>query len=79
VKGDSWGGKLQDTHVAWQLAGVFALDIAAYAVMSNHFHVIVRMDAERAGGSAMAAWQTGPDPLQQRVETLALDQIEKFQ
>jgi hypothetical protein len=30
------------------LADVFAMDICAYAVMSNHLHIVLRLDAEQA-------------------------------
>ena len=53
---DAHSGNNYDHRRGWiverikQLAGVFAIDVAAYAVMSNHFHVVVRIDAERARG-----------------------------
>ncbi|MEM9069383.1 MAG: transposase [Myxococcota bacterium] len=34
----------------FELAGIFAVDLHAYAVMSNHVHIVVRVDKERAEG-----------------------------
>lgn len=51
---DAVTGKSYEHRRGWivdrvkQLAGVFAIDVAAYAVMSNHYHLVLRVDAERA-------------------------------
>ncbi len=53
---DRYSGQSYEHRRGWivervkQLAGVFAIDVAAYAVMSNHYHLVVRIDAERAAG-----------------------------
>jgi len=53
---DHLAGKNYDHRRGWivervkQLASVFAIDVAAYAVMSNHYHLVLRVDAERAQG-----------------------------
>ncbi|MEW8087875.1 MAG: hypothetical protein AB2652_20890 [Candidatus Thiodiazotropha endolucinida] len=43
------------------LAELFAIDICAYAVMSNHYHIILHVDPERAAGwseqDVIACWE----------------------
>ena len=54
---DEYAGKDYFHRKAWvierlqTLSGVFAIDLCAYAVMSNHYHLVLRVDAARA-----AAW-----------------------
>ncbi|MAK90060.1 MAG: transposase, partial [Oleibacter sp.] len=31
-----------------ELPGIFAIDIAAYAIMSNHYHVVLHVDKDAA-------------------------------
>lgn len=50
---DAYSGQSFEHRRGWiaeraqQLAGVFAVDVAAYAVMSNHYHLVLRIDTER--------------------------------
>ena len=51
---DSYSGKNYDHRRGWveslmfELEAVFAIDIAAFAVMSNHLHLVLRVDIETA-------------------------------
>ena len=51
---DHYTGKSYEHRRQWvegrllQLADIFTIDIYAYAVMSNHLHVVLNVDAERA-------------------------------
>ena len=51
---DQYSGENYDHRRSWleelflKIASVFAIDIAAFAVMSNHLHVVLRIDAEKA-------------------------------
>jgi len=51
---DSYSGKNYDHRRAWvesllfELEAVFAIDIATFAVMSNHLHLVLRVDIEKA-------------------------------
>ena len=44
------------------LTSVFAIDLCAYAVMSNHYHVVVRIDRDQARAwsqdEVIARWMT---------------------
>jgi len=51
---DSFSGKSYEHRKGWvlerleALTAVFAVDICAYAVMSNHYHLVVRLHREQA-------------------------------
>ncbi len=49
---DSLTGKNYEHRKAWvverlaELTGIFAIDICAYAIMSNHHHLVLRIDKD---------------------------------
>ncbi len=51
---DAVTGQCFEHRLGWietrirELASVFTIDVAAYAVMSNHYHAVLRVDAARA-------------------------------
>jgi REP element-mobilizing transposase RayT len=64
---DSLTGKNYEHRKEWvivrlrELAEIFAIDICAYAVMSNHYHLVLRVDRQKAEewGSVQVAEQWG--------------------
>jgi REP element-mobilizing transposase RayT len=64
-----------------ELASIFAIDVAAYSVMSNHYHIVLRVDEERTADwteeEVLRRWTqlfTGP-LLVQRYLTVARDDM----
>jgi REP element-mobilizing transposase RayT len=53
---DAYSGKDYSHRKQWaidrleQLCSIFAIEVCAYAVMSNHYHLVLHVDAERARG-----------------------------
>ena len=51
---DHFTGKSYEHRKQWiidklqELTGIFAIDISAYSVMSNHYHIVLRINAELA-------------------------------
>jgi len=54
---DRFSGQNYDHRKQWivdqikHLSSVFAIDVCAYAVMSNHYHVVLKVDVEK-----LASW-----------------------
>jgi len=57
---DLYSGKCYEHRRQWivdkikQLSTVFAIDICAYAVMSNHYHLVLHVDQDQASRWSMA-------------------------
>ena len=53
---DHFSGKNYEHRKYWvierlnELAPVFAIDVCAYAIMANHYHLVLRVDAKKAEG-----------------------------
>ena len=75
---DELSGKSYEHRRQWvesrliELGDIFAIDIAAYAVMSNHLHLVLRIDIEQANGwtdrEVVLQWHKlfkGTEPTQQ--------------
>ncbi len=53
---DHFSGKNYEHRRQWiedrllELGSIFSIDIAAYAIMSNHYHVVLHVDKQQADG-----------------------------
>ncbi|TNF33035.1 MAG: transposase [Gammaproteobacteria bacterium] len=87
---DRYSGRNFDHRREWLLerlrllASVFAIDICAYAVMSNHYHLVLHVDAEKAASwgddEVIARWLAlfhGPLIVQRHVAGQSLLEAEK--
>ncbi|MTI11952.1 transposase [Sansalvadorimonas verongulae] len=66
-----------------ELAGIFAIEVCAYAVMSNHYHTVLHINAEQAKGwsthAVLARWTQlfkGPFLVQRYLAGESLDKAE---
>jgi REP element-mobilizing transposase RayT len=69
-----------------QLSSVFAIDLCAYAVMNNHYHVVLHINLKQAEAwtdeEVAAQWSqlfSGPNCVQRWMKGIALEAIEKDQ
>jgi len=61
IRGGSFSGQDYEHRRQWivdklvSLSSIFSIDLCAYAVMSNHYHVVLRVDVDSA--SAWSDWE----------------------
>lgn len=90
---DAYSGRNFEHRRGWieerllLLSQVFCIDIAGYAIMSNHYHVVVRVDTARAEAlstdEVIKRWRRiykGPEVIQLHLAGLELEseQLEEF-